>query len=608
MSNAKVLLPIVPPHLLALIQKQVEEDEEASFVHQPITPMIDMLPLHVEPVGFGFFNYNKQSSSVEDNDEDGDTVDNHHHSSERMDANHQLMADLTSGDNHYIVLGFPSNVNPHQVTHLQIKKAYKKAAVKWHPDKLPNKDDTMFKKVNRAWEVLKDPKAKLYFDSSLPFDDSVPDYYEKEDANDPEKTIFFQVFQEAFDRWTTLTTAAKHIIPKLGNIHSSKKHVDQFYFFWSYSFKSWRDFGYLSEYDLSNAESRDERRWMERQNTKTNLAKKKEEKEQLKKLVAECKKYDVRVKRFAQEEAELREQQRVQKEQERRQKELERIQREDEEQKERERVEREKIEEQRRIREEEKKKKSDLQNLQTQFREICKDRATIVVGTQTKKKASSNAAVIQGEDVEYILLSVKDAAELKNVIDRFSDATGDKFVTMFNKCAEALRKREEKGKQEQAKLSQIKQLEKKQQQQQEATEWTPDEIVMLQKAIVKFPGGTIERWKRVAEFIGTRTADEVQKMTADVKKGKVELQKLKVQKTKEIHSTDNASEVDITHEWTKEEQKKFEDLIRKHKNLKGDDKWKAIADDLGNRTLQECAQRFDYCREMAKKKMAANKK
>ena len=48
-----------------------------------------------------------------------------------------------------------------------IKKAYRKLAVKWHPDKNPNNQEQageIFKKIGEAYSVLSDAQKKQIYD------------------------------------------------------------------------------------------------------------------------------------------------------------------------------------------------------------------------------------------------------------------------------------------------------------------------------------------------------------------------------------------------------------------------------------------------------------
>mmetsp|Transcript_11014 Transcript_11014/g.29828 ORF Transcript_11014/g.29828 Transcript_11014/m.29828 type:complete len:284 (-) Transcript_11014:12-863(-) len=63
---------------------------------------------------------------------------------------------------HYAVLGVERDA-----TEEEIKKAYKRAALKWHPDK--NMDDKeraekVFKEISQAYVVLSDPEKKAHYD------------------------------------------------------------------------------------------------------------------------------------------------------------------------------------------------------------------------------------------------------------------------------------------------------------------------------------------------------------------------------------------------------------------------------------------------------------
>merc|ERR1712129_441527 len=69
--------------------------------------------------------------------------------------------------NYYKILGIEKDA-----TEKEIKKGFRKMAMKWHPDRFATKDDDekqsaehKFKEIGEAYEVLKDPKLKQRYDS-----------------------------------------------------------------------------------------------------------------------------------------------------------------------------------------------------------------------------------------------------------------------------------------------------------------------------------------------------------------------------------------------------------------------------------------------------------
>lgn len=67
-----------------------------------------------------------------------------------------------SGVDYYDILSIPRDSSPDQ-----IKTAYRKKAMKWHPDRNPENKETAtqkFKEIAEAYEVLSDPKKRALYD------------------------------------------------------------------------------------------------------------------------------------------------------------------------------------------------------------------------------------------------------------------------------------------------------------------------------------------------------------------------------------------------------------------------------------------------------------
>ena len=65
---------------------------------------------------------------------------------------------MSTKKDYYEVLGVKKEATPQE-----IRKAYKKLAIKWHPDKNPdNKEEAenRFKEISEAYSVLSDPEKK----------------------------------------------------------------------------------------------------------------------------------------------------------------------------------------------------------------------------------------------------------------------------------------------------------------------------------------------------------------------------------------------------------------------------------------------------------------
>lgn len=177
-----------------------------------------------------------------------------------------------------------------------LKKAYKKMALVHHPDKMTDPTDEQknhFLLIQEAFDILSDPMKRRRFESTLKFDNDIPS-----DLHKGYKDNFFKVFAPVFKR--NARWSSKPRVPELGDEDTHIETVKAFYEFWR-SFDSWRDPLAIAEADevelhnLDEAESRDEKRWMERENAKVARKIQKLERERISDLTNLADKHDPRM-------------------------------------------------------------------------------------------------------------------------------------------------------------------------------------------------------------------------------------------------------------------------------------------------------------------------
>ncbi|XP_030760237.1 dnaJ homolog subfamily C member 1 [Sitophilus oryzae] len=133
--------------------------------------------------------------------------------------------------------------------------------------------------------------------------------------------------------------------------------------------------------------------------------------------------------------------------------------------------------------------------------------------------------------------------------------------------------------------------------------WTDDDLDELIRLVKKYPQGSPGRWESIADALN-RSVPEVTYMASKMKENgyrlpserEEELPQIKTkQKTKkDVDTSDNITK------WSQVQQKSLEDALAKYP--KGcTDRWDRIADNVPDKTKEECMMRFKYLAEALKK-------
>lgn len=452
----------------------------------------------------------------------------------RIKGKKRSLRKKTGGTDLYALLGLQHE--RWMASDSQIRSAYRRVALEHHPDKQRASTagdekamaaaEERFKAIQEAYETLMDPAKRREYDSLDAFDDSLPGMTEA-------ATDFYGSFGSAFRR--NARWSVNQPVPDLGNDSTDMGTVDSFYDFW-FSFKSWREFPHPDEEDIEAAESREERRWIERYNAKLREKGKKEEIRRIREFVNLASQLDPRL-------ISRREQQRAEKERARIKRELEKARIAEEEKKKAEAAEREKEEAALAAAEAKKRRQAEkkaLQRERARLRKLCGLKSSdndghSGVGSNEKQNfwllgeikgdgaslngEASNAAqsTITAEDVELLCLRLDQSSliDLCDALEKPRVPREAKLKALGDQVASVQRKMEEEENLRKEAVQDVASITAKASQKEEAdriarlSEWNEEEIRMLKKAIDKFPPGTSRRWEQVQLYMRTRTVPEI---------------------------------------------------------------------------------------------------
>eukprot|EP00667_Euglena_gracilis_P003702 EG_transcript_3712 len=202
-----------------------------------------------------------------------------------------------------------------RATEDEIRKAYKKMSLRWHPDKnIDNKEeaDMRFKELQHAYSVLSDPTERQWYDDHkdaiLRGVDPTAQDSEEEDAvniwpyfntscfegfRDGDSKSFWTVYQEAFDL-VTEHEGGGPAPPRFGDSKTPWTEVNAFYSYWT-GFTTRRRFGNKDKYNPNLAECRGDRRAIVQENKRLRDKAKREYTALVRNLAVFVKKRDRRV-------------------------------------------------------------------------------------------------------------------------------------------------------------------------------------------------------------------------------------------------------------------------------------------------------------------------
>ncbi|PSN53630.1 DnaJ subfamily C member 2 [Blattella germanica] len=522
---------------------------------------------------------------------------------------------------HYAVLGLKKL--RHKATEDEIKKAYRLKVLRHHPDKRRARgeeihpDDDYFTCITKAYDILGTPHNRRSYDSVDPqFDNTIPSSNEKSRAN------FYKIFGKTFDlnaRWSE-----KMPVPKLGNDSTPREHVERFYSFW-YNFQSWREYSYLDEEEKDQAQGREERKWIEKQNKATRAKLKKEEMTRIRTLVDTAYNLDPRIQKFKQEDKDRKlaakeakknaARARIEEEERKAQAAEEELRRQKEEAEIKQRAKQEAIKAER----------------ESQKRALKKERAALrKIAKENNYYAEDSAEVVNNMTSLEKVCECLRIEELEELVSALSVDGRSAFLRAIE---ETERRIEQERQEHMETASRTYGSGEQGKNKKGSVPWSHEQLQLLIKAVNMFPAGTSQRWEVVANFINqhstgeivTRTAKEVLAKAKDLQSSDYSRNSLKTNANKKAYDNfekEQKNNVEVsgatserfdspaeqqgskTEPWTAMEQKLLEQALKTYPPSTPE-RWDRIAECLPSRTKKDCMRRYKELVEFVKAKKAA---
>ena len=208
----------------------------------------------------------------------------------------------------------------------EIKKAYRKQALKWHPDKHPNNQEEathQFRQIQEAYEILSDPQERAFYDRNrdsvmrghgVDFDEgqivdvmaffTTTAFHGFGDGSGG----FYQVYRDLFSELARQEHTyfdpdmGSNKIPSttFGSSKASTSTLKEFYGYWTL-FQTRMSFAWCDDWETRRATNRRVRRQMEKENKRSRDVAKREYSENVRELARFVQKRDPRWKQYQEE-------------------------------------------------------------------------------------------------------------------------------------------------------------------------------------------------------------------------------------------------------------------------------------------------------------------